>query len=121
MTHIYQLIKNLRIKATTLANQIYIPENILRSTVESTGNEILNYTSELNKNLQETEFAILHEIGNLQNAYRYLQQHGNCSKQNICNLVIPFRDKYNLTDLQALKIARNEISLSKMAEYLKQE
>ena len=40
------------------------------------------------------------------------------SKKAICNLVIPFRDKYNLTDLQALQIARNELSVAEIADIL---
>ena len=40
------------------------------------------------------------------------------TKKAICDLVIPFRDKYNLTDLQALQIARNELSMSEIAELL---
>ena len=36
------------------------------------------------------------------------------TKKAMCNLVIPFRDKYNLTDLQALQVARNELSVMEM-------
>lgn len=40
------------------------------------------------------------------------------SKKNMCDLVIPFRDKYNLTDSQALQIARNELSIAEINDLL---
>ena len=40
------------------------------------------------------------------------------TKKAMCDLVIPFRDKYGLSDLQALMIARNEMSISEIAELL---
>ena len=40
------------------------------------------------------------------------------TKRAICDLVIPFRDKYNLTDKDALMIARNEITLSKIVDLM---
>lgn len=60
------------------------------------------------------EFPILHEIIDLQNAYEKLRFQKKLTKQNICNLVIPFRDKYQLSDQEALRVARNQISLKEI-------
>ena len=40
------------------------------------------------------------------------------TKKAMCDLVVPFRDKYKLTDLQALMVARNELSISEIADLL---
>ena len=40
----------------------------------------------------------------------------NVTKTNICALCIPFRDKYKLTDLQTLMIARGEMKASQILE-----
>lgn len=37
------------------------------------------------------------------------------SKEALCELMIPLRDKYNLTDREVLGIARNEFSIEEMA------
>ena len=49
---------------------------------------------------------ILKEIGDLQNNYQKLIDNNQLTKKAICDLVIPFRDEYNLSDSQALQIAR---------------
>ena len=61
---------------------------------------------------------LFREVGNLQNNYQELCRSNKLSKKAICNLVIPFRDKYHLTDLQALQIARNELSILEIADLL---
>ena len=61
---------------------------------------------------------LLREIGELQNEYQNLLRTKKLTKKAMCNLVIPFRDKYNLTDLQALQVARNELSLMELAELI---
>lgn len=61
---------------------------------------------------------LLKEIGKLQNDYESLKQNKKLSKKAICDLVIPFRDKYGLSDKDALAIARNEMSIHKIAEIL---
>lgn len=62
--------------------------------------------------------ALLKEIGKLQNDFDSLKQNKKLSKKAICDLVIPFRDKYHLSDKDALAIARNEMSIHKIAEAL---
>lgn len=53
----------------------------------------------------------------IQRAYRKLTS-GEVpfTKQNMCNLMVPLRDKYGLTDRQVLAVARNELSLEEIAE-----
>lgn len=60
----------------------------------------------------------LKEIADLQESYRKLVRTKRLTKRAICDLVIPFRDKYNLTDKDALMIARNEITLSKIVDLM---
>lgn len=61
---------------------------------------------------------ILKEIAALQLEYQRLIDERKLTKKAMCDLVIPFRDKYQLTDKHALMIARNEVSMSEIAELL---
>lgn len=61
---------------------------------------------------------LLYEIGTLQDKYRSLRRQQKLTKQAICQLVIPFRDKYGLTDVQALQITRNKCTLTEIADML---
>ena len=63
-------------------------------------------------------FDSMKEIGILQDNYRKLEKNGKLTKKNICDLVIPFRDKYNLTDLEALQVVRNELTILQIVELL---
>lgn len=63
--------------------------------------------------------SILREVGSLQDNYAKLVKQGRITKKAICDLVIPFRDKYGLSDLEALSIARNEMCISSIAEVLR--
>ena len=60
----------------------------------------------------------LKEIGKLQDDYNRLLLEKRLTKKAMCDLVIPFRDKYGLKDLDALRIARAELSLSEMVDLL---
>lgn len=60
----------------------------------------------------------LKEIGKLQADYNKLFREKRLTKKAICDLVIPFRDKYGLKDSDALRIARAEIPLSEMVDLL---
>ena len=58
------------------------------------------------------------EASILQEKYQDLIDSKKVNKKNICDLCIPFRDRYNLTDLQTLRIARKELDLSEMVKLL---
>ena len=58
--------------------------------------------------------AFFKEAAELQKRYQALVDGKKLSKKDMCDLCVPFRDKYRLTDLQVLKIARREMGLSEM-------
>lgn len=51
------------------------------------------------------------EVVALQEEYQKLVKNKQLTKKAMCDLCVPFRDNYHLTDLQALRIARNEMPL----------
>lgn len=61
---------------------------------------------------------IVKEIGKLQMDYDDLRLDGKLTKKAMCDLVIPFRDKYGLSDKDALAIARNEMHIDEMAKVI---
>lgn len=60
----------------------------------------------------------LNEIVELQKSYQKLFDSKKLTKRAMCELVVPFRDKYGLSDLEALQIARNELTLSEISEFI---
>lgn len=60
------------------------------------------------------------EAAELQENYQNLIDNGKLTKKNMCQLCVPFRDKYKLTDLQTLRIARKEMDLSEMVDLAKE-
>lgn len=62
--------------------------------------------------------SIMREVAELQKEYQKLIDEKRLTKRAMCDLCIPFRDKYGLTDLQALRIARNEMDLSEIVDLL---
>ena len=58
------------------------------------------------------------EAVKLQQEYQKLVNNKKLSKKAMCELCIPFRDKYKLTDLQVLRIARKEMELSEIVDLL---
>ena len=61
---------------------------------------------------------LIKEIGKLQKDYGNLVSKKMLTKKAMCDLVIPFRDKYCLSDRDALAIARNEINIDKIARLI---
>lgn len=55
--------------------------------------------------------SVMLEVGKLQEDYAKLRNSGKMTKKAICDLVIPFRDKYGLLDGKALQIARGELTI----------
>lgn len=64
----------------------------------------------------EQYINVLKEIGKLQSDYNSLKLNRKLTKKAMCDLVIPFRDKYYLTDKEALMFARNEIKINEMVK-----
>ena len=64
---------------------------------------------------------LMSDVANLQIGYQNLISEKRLSKKNICDLVIPFRDKYGLKDSQALQIARAELPIVEINDLLNNE
>ena len=56
----------------------------------------------------------------MQKEYQRLVDTRKLSKKAMCELCVPFRDEYGLTDLQTLRIARGDMDLMEMVELLQQ-
>lgn len=54
------------------------------------------------------------EVAKLQNNYQKLFDEKKVTKKAICYICTPFRDKYHLTDMQTLRIARDEADVSEL-------
>ena len=55
-------------------------------------------------------------IAEMQRQYQNLIDTKSLTKKALCDLCVPFRDKYGLTDLQTLMIARNEIGIPEIID-----
>lgn len=67
---------------------------------------------------EKSKMEAIREAANLQKEYQKLIDNKKLSKKAICELCVPFRDKYKLTDLQVLRIARKEMELSEIVDLL---
>ena len=61
---------------------------------------------------------IIKDIAKLQNSYDNLVSNKKLTKKVMCDLVIPFRDEYWLTDKEALMIARSEVNVDEIVHIL---
>lgn len=61
---------------------------------------------------------LMNDVAELQESWNELQFSGRMTKKAMCDLVIPFRDKYGLQDSLALQIARAELSVSEINDLL---
>lgn len=59
--------------------------------------------------------TVLREIAELQRRYELLCKKG-MTKRTLCDLVIPFRDKYGLSDADALRITRNQATIPEIVD-----
>lgn len=57
---------------------------------------------------------IMNDITDLQTNYQMLIDEKRLTKKAMCDLVIPFRDKYKLKDSQALQVARDELTIAEI-------
>lgn len=60
------------------------------------------------------------EAAEMQENYQALVDNKKLTKKAMCDLCVPFRDKYKLTDLQTLRIARKQMDLSEMVDLAKE-
>lgn len=56
------------------------------------------------------------QIAEMQRQYQNLIDTKSLTKKAMCDLCVPFRDKYGLTDLQTLRIARKEIGIPEIID-----
>ena len=56
----------------------------------------------------------MREAAIMQKEYQRLVDERKLTKKALCELCVPFRDKYGLTDRQTLRIARREMDLEEM-------
>lgn len=61
---------------------------------------------------------IIKDIARLQSGYDKLVSDKKLTKKAMCDLVIPFRDEYWLTDKEALMIARSEVNVDEIVHIL---
>ena len=56
------------------------------------------------------------QIAEMQRQYQNLIDTKSLTKKALCDLCVPFRDKYGLTDLQTLMIARKEMGIPEIID-----
>ena len=56
------------------------------------------------------------QIAEMQRQYQNLIDTKSLTKKALCDLCVPFRDQYGLTDLQTLRIARKEIGIPEIID-----
>ena len=56
------------------------------------------------------------QIAEIQKQYQNLIDTKSLTKKAMCDLCVPFRDKYGLTDLQTLMIARKEVGIPEIID-----
>lgn len=56
------------------------------------------------------------QIAEMQRQYQNLIDTKSLTKKALCDLCVPFRDEYGLTDLQTLMIARKEMGISEIID-----
>ena len=63
----------------------------------------------------------LSDIIEIQRTYKalYNKPLGDFTKKQLCDAMIPYRDKFELTDREVLAIARNELTLEEIDKLLK--
>ena len=69
----------------------------------------------------DIDLSILEELAELQIRYQRLVDNQELSKKKMCELVIPFRDRYGLSDKEALSIARGELGIAETFGLLQKE
>ncbi|PWM79923.1 MAG: hypothetical protein DBY41_06805 [Clostridium sp.] len=65
---------------------------------------------------KEKAFDILVDIGLTKNKYDSFKKQRVLTKQHIIDIVVPFRDKYKLSDDKALAIIKDKMSIKKACD-----
>lgn len=65
---------------------------------------------------KEKPFDILMDIGLTRNKYDSFKKQRVLTKRHIIDIVVPFRDRYKLSDDKALAIIRDKISIKKACD-----
>lgn len=60
------------------------------------------------------------DIAIMQEKYSSLFVNGVVTKKNICEVCVPFKDKYGFSDLQTLQLARSELSIAEIIRLVKE-
>lgn len=63
---------------------------------------------------REVMDSVLSDIATLQVQYQDLADQGKLTESSICVIVTPFREKYCLSDVQALEVARAELTVPQL-------
>lgn len=98
---IYQYIKEILDLNSAYAKQLKKKDEVIK---------------ELTKNENNNNF--LKDSLKLQIEFNKLLKKNNVTMINLRNLCIPFRDKYNFTDHQTLRIAREEVTKEELLQIL---
>ena len=56
------------------------------------------------------------QIAEMQRQYQNMIDTKSLTKKALCDLCVPFRDEYGLTDLQTLMIARKEMGIPEIID-----
>lgn len=59
---------------------------------------------------------LFEQIAEMQTQYQKLIDTKSLTKKALCDLCVPFRDEYGLTDLQTLRIARKEMDIAEIID-----
>lgn len=73
---------------------------------------------EVVRSIPEDGVTMWDDVIELQRRYAELGKSVPFTKRNMCDAVVWFRDKYNLKDGDALRIARNELGLKGIGDLL---
>lgn len=68
--------------------------------------------------LRGDRMEIFNDIAMLQERWQELIDNDCLTQKAMCDLCIPFRDKYKLKDSQVLQIARKEVNIATINEWL---
>lgn len=69
----------------------------------------------------DNTYILLCDIVNMQEQYIQAKNNNRLTKKAICDICIPFRDKYALDDKTVLSLARNEFSIKKIKQLIDDE